>query len=280
VRAKTGLAQVTSRCQIFYILLALPLSLFFYLETTPEAQSFFAGYSGESWSPFLRGLKQRGLMDNSLIVICADHGEELYDMGGVYHGWQINPWVMHVPLFIHYPVCVPATAPPPNVLSRPVNLIDLAPTICQTMGVEIVHNSRMQGLSLLEPEPAEPRSFLLLSWKNPVVGEMSFSPCRMRVLDLDSGEEQTYAPAKSGWVLSAGPSAPQFLAEQLGQALGDLFVYWQMSPSNGEARSSQTSRSQNAKNNPNISTATTHQNQWIPRGTGFFSPNSRSTNSS
>jgi len=31
---------------------------------------------------------------------------------------------------------------------------------------------------------------------------------------------------------------------------------------------------------PKISTAITHQNQWIPRGTGFFPPNSRWTKSS
>ena len=175
---------------------------------------------------FLQGLQERGLLKDSMIVICADHGEELFDLGGVYHGWQINPWVMHVPLFIHYPNCVPA--PPAQVLTRPVNLIDLAPTICQTMGVEIERKSNWQGLSLLEPEPAEPRSFLLLSWKNPLVGQMSFSPCRMLVLDLNSGEEQLFVPGRHGWLYNVGPIPPAVLADRLKEGLADLFGYWQM----------------------------------------------------
>jgi len=176
---------------------------------------------------FLRGLEQRGLMANSTIVVTADHGEELFELGGVYHGWQINPWVMHVPLFIHYPACAPA-APPPAILSRPVNLIDLAPTICQTMGAKIARNSSWQGLSLLDPEPAEARSFLLLSWKNPLVGQISFSPLRMQVLDLNSGEEQVFTPARQGWNLSAGTLPPALLAGRINQGLAGLFDYWQM----------------------------------------------------
>jgi len=145
-----------------------------------------AAYFDQQLLAFLQGLEQRGVMDNSMIVISADHGEELFELGGVYHGWQINPWVMHVPLFIHYPLSAPA-APGAGIRSRPVNLIDLAPTICQAMGAEIVRNSPWQGVSLLQHEPAQSRSFLLLSWKNPVVGQLSFSPFRMVVLDLNSG---------------------------------------------------------------------------------------------
>ncbi|SPE56505.1 membrane hypothetical protein [Verrucomicrobia bacterium] len=186
-----------------------------------------AAYFDQQLLAFLQGLEQRGVMDNSMIVISADHGEELFELGGVYHGWQINPWVMHVPLFIHYPLSAPA-APGAGIRSRPVNLIDLAPTICQAMGAEIVRNSPWQGVSLLQHEPAQSRSFLLLSWKNPVVGQLSFSPFRMVVLDLNSGEEQTFGPAEQRWTPEAGCVPAAELAEGINKRLEGLFNYWQL----------------------------------------------------
>lgn len=184
-------------------------------------------YFDEQLLRFLKGLQARGLLDNSMVVVCADHGEEMFEQGGVYHGWQINPWVMHVPLLVHYPLCLSA-APGPGVVNRPANLIDLAPTICEAMGVEIVRHSSWQGVSLLAPEPAEPRSFLLLSWKNPLVGRMSFNPTRMLVLDLNSGQEQAFTPGPQGWVAGPGTSPPSVLASEFSGTLAKLFDYWEM----------------------------------------------------
>ena len=176
---------------------------------------------------FLKGLQQRGQLENSTIVVTADHGEELFEMGGVYHGWQINPWVMHVPLFVHYS-SLTGSPPRPGTNPRPVNLIDLAPTLCESMGMTIVRESPWQGINLLQPEPSNPRSFLLLSWKNRLVGQLTFAPTRMLVLDLNSGQEEMFVPGGRSWELKPGPVPPDTLAENLNVNLEQLFAYWKM----------------------------------------------------
>jgi arylsulfatase A-like enzyme len=51
----------------------------------------------------LRGLKASGTYDDSLIVITADHGEELFDHGGMDHGHSLHEEVLHVPLLVKWP---------------------------------------------------------------------------------------------------------------------------------------------------------------------------------
>lgn len=48
-------------------------------------------------------LDSDGLLDNSLIVITSDHGEEFKDHGGLDHGLTLYEEVIHVPLVIHWP---------------------------------------------------------------------------------------------------------------------------------------------------------------------------------
>lgn len=189
---------------------------------------------------FLQGLEQRGILRDSLVVITGDHGEEVFDLGGLYHGWQINPWVMQVPLYVHYPEGTRDAPSPGTVSGRPVNLIDLAPTICQAMGVRVVRNSSCQGISLLSSEPSEPRSFLLLSWETPLVGRISFSPLRMLVLNFESGSEEAFVPGDHSWSMTDARVPATALAKSLTHDLRDMFRYWRMDPEKGTYLPSQS----------------------------------------
>ncbi len=51
----------------------------------------------------LAGLKAAGVYDNSLIVITADHGEEVFDRGGMDHGHSMHDEVLRVPLLVKWP---------------------------------------------------------------------------------------------------------------------------------------------------------------------------------
>jgi hypothetical protein len=175
---------------------------------------------------FLKGLEERGLLKQSLVIVTADHGEEFLDLGGLYHGWHINPTVMHVPLFVHFPA-TQTNAPPPGTLSpRVVNLIDLAPTICETMAVSIRRESSLQGLSLLSPNEPPNRAILLLNWCSPIVGELSFSPAQMRVLNCESGAMDVFEPGAHGWQLQTHSSEPRKFAPSVGAELEELFQFW------------------------------------------------------
>ena len=52
---------------------------------------------------FFNYLKQRGVYDNSIIVVTSDHGDATGEFGRSSHSTSIWPEIMHVPLIIHLP---------------------------------------------------------------------------------------------------------------------------------------------------------------------------------
>jgi choline-sulfatase len=48
-------------------------------------------------------LRARGLWDNTLIVVTADHGEEFFEHGGYFHGQSLHDELVHVPLIVKPP---------------------------------------------------------------------------------------------------------------------------------------------------------------------------------
>jgi arylsulfatase A-like enzyme len=51
----------------------------------------------------LRGLKDSGRYDETLIIVTADHGEELYDHGGYAHGHALWQEIIRVPMVVKFP---------------------------------------------------------------------------------------------------------------------------------------------------------------------------------
>ncbi|TNE83972.1 MAG: hypothetical protein EP330_30865 [Deltaproteobacteria bacterium] len=74
-------------------------------------------------------LEERGELDNTLIVITADHGESFGDHGVKDHGTSLFQSQVHVPL-IFWAADIPA-----SWSSDPVGLADVAPTILDLVGV-------------------------------------------------------------------------------------------------------------------------------------------------
>jgi arylsulfatase A-like enzyme len=64
-------------------------------------------------------LKTGGWLDNTMVVICADHGEGHGDHGFFGHGFVTYQELVHVPLVLHYPDHFPAGARiPTNISTR------------------------------------------------------------------------------------------------------------------------------------------------------------------
>jgi arylsulfatase A-like enzyme len=53
--------------------------------------------------PLIEQLKASGRYDDTMLIITADHGEELYEHGGYGHGHALWNEVTHVPLIVKYP---------------------------------------------------------------------------------------------------------------------------------------------------------------------------------
>jgi arylsulfatase A-like enzyme/cytochrome c-type biogenesis protein CcmH/NrfG len=99
-------------------------------------------FADEQVGRLLRFLKEKGIYQNTVIVLCGDHGESLGEHGEKTHGFFIYNATMHVPLIIRLPE--KAAAP---VVTDPVSLVDLMPTVLGAVGLEVP--SQVQGRSLL-----------------------------------------------------------------------------------------------------------------------------------
>jgi arylsulfatase A-like enzyme len=89
-------------------------------------------------------LKRMGLLEDTLIVITSDHGEEFFEHGKVGHGHSLYEELVHVPLLVRLPG---ATAGPGIHSSAEISLVDILPTACETLGVECPEG--VEGESLL-----------------------------------------------------------------------------------------------------------------------------------
>lgn len=80
----------------------------------------------------LESLKENGLADNTIVIVTADHGDDLYEPGvTLLHGQGFNGGLQtnHVPMIVHVPGEKPAT------IRETVRLIDVVPTIADLTGV-------------------------------------------------------------------------------------------------------------------------------------------------
>lgn len=92
-------------------------------------------------------LRSRGLADNTVVVVMADHGEEFLDHGGCDHGHTFYEELLHVPLVISGPGVAAG-----KVDSSRVGSYDVAPTLLGLAGGEVP--GRMEGRDLRADGPA------------------------------------------------------------------------------------------------------------------------------
>ena len=77
-------------------------------------------------------LAERGALADTVVVVTADHGEELFDHGGVFHGRTQYQEMLRVPLILLGPGI------PRGLRSQqPVSLVDLAPTLLTLFGLGV-----------------------------------------------------------------------------------------------------------------------------------------------
>lgn len=78
----------------------------------------------------VRMIQERGLRDNTLFIVTADHGEEFNDHGGKYHGGKLYKELIHVPLILNGPQIAH------RKVETPVELVDLVPTLVSALQLE------------------------------------------------------------------------------------------------------------------------------------------------
>jgi arylsulfatase len=108
-------------------------------------------------------LKKTRVYDKSIIILCADHGEELGERGTYdrFDNQNLYQEVIHVPLIIRYPL--------KNVFKQRVSaqagLIDLMPTLLDLLRANYPPDADIDGISLIQlmrgTGPGANRKFLI-----------------------------------------------------------------------------------------------------------------------
>ncbi len=88
------------------------------------------------------GIDRRGLRNRTLLIFLSDHGEELFDHGGLDHGHSLFDELIRVPLIIS----LPGTIPEKSRVSEYVRLLDVMPTVLDMLGLR--QPTHLEGVSL------------------------------------------------------------------------------------------------------------------------------------
>ncbi len=100
-------------------------------------------YVDEQIGVLLKEIEARGLMENTLVVFTADHGESLGEHGERTHGFFVYDATLKVPLILTSSPSLPKDR---SIPSR-VELVDVFPTVLELVGVSAPDT--VQGVSLM-----------------------------------------------------------------------------------------------------------------------------------
>lgn len=117
-----------------------------YLESLTDQYDTAVRYSMDVVVQLLKTLREQGLYEESVIILTADHGEELFDHGGFGHGYSLFEEVVRVPLWIKLPGQTDGAE-----VATPVSLVDLLPTVLDLVEIQHAPADTLQDGRSLEP---------------------------------------------------------------------------------------------------------------------------------
>lgn len=101
-------------------------------------------YADDCVGRLINELKHLGIYDSTLLIVTADHGEGLGEHHEKTHAHFIYRSTLHVPLIIRIP-----GGPEGIVINETVGLIDIVPTVCSILGIDVPPAVQGQDLSTL-----------------------------------------------------------------------------------------------------------------------------------
>jgi arylsulfatase A-like enzyme len=181
------------------------------LETAYESSIL---YLDHELGKLLTALRQRGILDNTLVIVTADHGEQFGDHDPRYLGHERSLYAsaLRVPLVMVYPPMVPAAVRRNEVVS----IRDIPATVMQILNISEEYEI-FPGTSLLRyvdgsatpTEVAEPRLALLrpnrvwpkdmLNWANTNSHIFSLAAGELQYIVAANGTEELYDFVSDPW---------------------------------------------------------------------------------
>lgn len=130
-----------------------------------DLEHILALYDGEiAWTDYhvgmmLDDLEERGLLENTIVAIVSDHGEEFFEHGRKGHRFTLYDEVIRIPMILWYPNKIPAGLR----IDEPTSIIDIFPTLLeladqspgnQPMGRSLVEHFGKRDASQVERQAA------------------------------------------------------------------------------------------------------------------------------
>jgi arylsulfatase A-like enzyme len=135
---------------------------------------------------FFEAVADLGILDDTLVVVTNDHGEEIRDHGKAGHGHSLYDELVRAPLLMRYP----ALFRPGQRVREPVENVDIYPTILEALGLEPV--SDVDGVSvlpMLEGKPPSVPSYAISEFRT---GFRAVRVGRWKMIAGQSGERHLY----------------------------------------------------------------------------------------
>lgn len=169
------------------------------LQALTDAYDNSLAYLDERLGDLFDELDRRGVLENTLVVVTSDHGEQFGEHGLMYHSNSLYMPLLHVPLIVSYPSALPAG----RRVSAPASVRDIAATVMDLTGLP---DSPFPGSSLAslwsEGTPSEPdrlvvseitRNSRIPSWMPAAYGPMSsLVSGRLHYVRRGDGAEELY----------------------------------------------------------------------------------------
>jgi membrane-anchored protein YejM (alkaline phosphatase superfamily) len=103
-------------------------------------------YVDSTIARMLDSLERRGLLENTIVVMTGDHGQEFFETGYLGHNSAFSTFQSQVPLIVYWPGVAPGRD------SRLTSHVDVVPTMFDLLGVKAEPQLYSLGKSLLDGE--------------------------------------------------------------------------------------------------------------------------------
>ncbi|MGD8414232.1 MAG: sulfatase [Candidatus Latescibacterota bacterium] len=129
---------------------------------TTDLEHTIGLYDGEiayaDWAigRLVEGLKSRGLYDDTIVVLTADHGENFGEHGTFLTHTQLYEQSLHVPMLMRYPEKLPVRR-----VEALVQEVDVFPTLLELAGVE--YEGHLDGVSMVRKVENDVSSYPLFA---------------------------------------------------------------------------------------------------------------------